>query len=392
MTLPEAAAQNAPKWRVPPRRERRSEAERRDRGHFTPARVAVQLVVVAVVVWSIVGFHRFVVAVTAGAPGDVVRLRAPGFEAWTPIGALVSLVHWLRTGEFDRTHPAGLLIMLGAIGTAFALRGAFCGWICPVGAVGDWVARLGRVLRLRRSTPPPRWLDLPLRALRWLLFLFFLWGAVFLGDYYYGIFDRFADVGMYGYWAWGRVGPVFITIMAVSLVGGLVVDRFWCRYLCPYGALVQLFARFSPWRVRREPDACTDCGKCDRACPALLQVSTALAVTSSRCLGCGECVKACPEKRALLAEVKVPGARRHVGWLVTAALALALFFALPVLAQLTGRWQTSITTAEYRSVIPRMKAGTYDRRHVMTRAGAGSFQVVPGDRSGARQGRAPHSQ
>jgi ferredoxin len=383
-------SQTAAKRRVPPQRERRSEAERRDRGRFTHARVVVQLVVVAVVVWSIVGFHRFVQAVTSGAPGDVVRLRAPGFEAWTPIGALVSLVHWLRTGEFDRAHPAGLFIMLGALGTAFALRGAFCGWICPVGTVGDWVARLGRRLRLRRDTAPPRWLDLPLRGLRWLLFLFFLWGAVFLGDYYFHVFDRFADVGMYGYWAWGRVGPVFIGIMAVSLVGGLVIDRFWCRYLCPYGALTQLFARLSPWRVRREPDACTDCGKCDRACPALLAVSTSLAVTSSRCLGCGECVKACPEKRALLAEVKVPGLRaRRVGWLVTAGLAFALFFALPVIAQLTGRWQTSITAAEYRRVIPQMKAGTYDRRHVMTRDGAGSFEVVPGDRP---QGRAPKSQ
>jgi ferredoxin len=392
---PPAAGELA-KRRVPPRRERRSEAERRDRARFTYARVAVQLVVVAVVVWSIVGFHRFVVAVTSGAPGDLVRLRPPGFEAWTPIAALVSLVHWLRLGEWDHTHPAGLLIMLGAIATAFVLRGAFCGWICPVGTVNDWLARLGRRLRLRRDRPPPAWVDLPLRGLRWALFLFFLWGAVFLGEYYFHVFDRFADVGMYGYWAWGRVGWVFATLMVVSVLGGLVIDRFWCRYLCPYGALIQLFARLSPWRVRRDPDACTDCGKCDRACPALLKVSTSLAVTSSRCIGCGECVKACPEKRALLAELKAPGLRgRDVGWLATAALAVVLFFALPVLAQLTGNWQTSITTAEYRRVIPRMKAGTFDRRHVMTRAGGGSFQVVPGDApSGAPagHGRGPHSQ
>jgi len=269
-----------------------------------------------------------------------------------------------------------------------------------VGTMMDWTARLGRVLRLRRDRPPPRWLDLPLRSLRWLLFLFFLWGAVAIGEYYYHVFDRFADVGMYGYWAWGRVGPIFITIMAVSVVGGLFIDRFWCRYLCPYGALIQLFARLSPWRVRREPDACTDCGKCDRACPALLNVSKSLAVTSSRCIGCGECVKACPEKRALLAEVQAPvfgaGGRRHVGWLFTGVAVLVLFFAFPVIAQLTGRWQTNIPAAEYRDVIPRMKAGTFDRRHVMTREGQGSFEVVPGDRSGApapaRQGRVPHSQ
>jgi polyferredoxin len=358
-----------PKPHLPPRRERRTPAERRDRAHFRHARVAVQLAVIALCVWSIVDFHRFVVAVTSGAPGELVKLRAPGFEAWTPIAALVSLAHLVRTGELDPIHPAGLLLMLGALGAAVLVRGAFCGWLCPVGAVMDWVARLGRVLRLHRDAPPPRWLDLPLRSLRWVLLLFFGWGAVFVGDYYYHVFDRFADVGMYGYWAWGRVGWVFLTILGVSLAGGLVVERFWCRYLCPYGALTQLVAKLSPWRITRAPDACTDCGKCDKVCPALLPVSRALEVTSARCIGCGLCVAACPEKRALLAEVKLPR-RPQVGWAVTGAVAVAVFAAVPLWGMLSGHWQTQISTAEYRDVVPRMRAGTFDRRHVLTRGGA----------------------
>ncbi|HEY3356535.1 MAG TPA: 4Fe-4S binding protein, partial [Polyangia bacterium] len=379
-----------PKPHLPPCRERRSPAERRDRGHFRHARRAVQLVVLALCVWSIVDYHRFVVAVTAGVAGDVARLRAPGFEAWTPIAALVSLVHLVRTGELDPIHPAGLLMMLGALAAALLVRGGFCGWICPVGTIMDGVARIGRALRLRRDAPPPRWLDLPLRGLRWVLLAFFAWGATAVGDYYYHVFDRYADVGMYGYWAWGRVGWVFLSILGVAFVGGLVVDRFWCRYLCPYGALTQLLARLSPWRVTRTPDACTDCGKCDRVCPALLPVSRSLQVTSSRCIGCGLCVAACPEKRALLAEVKLPLVRRRprVGWLVTGAAAAAIFAAVPVWGILSGRWQTRIATAEYRDVIPRMKAGTFDRRHVLTQGGA--VEIV-GPKARAGYGPAPQT-
>jgi polyferredoxin len=351
-------------------RERRSPEERRDRRRFRHARLAVQLGVLALCVASIWQFHRFVTAVLAGSPDASVPARAPGFEAWTPIAALVSAVHGLGTAEFDPVHPAGLLILLGAVSAALVVRGSFCGWLCPVGTLFEALAALGRRLRLRLGAPPPRWIDLPLRTLPWLLLAFFGWGAVALGDYYYHVFDRYADVGMYGYWAWGRVGPVFLSVAGLSAAGGLIVDRFWCRYLCPYGALTQLFAKLSPWRVRRKEQACTDCGKCDRVCPALLPVSKLDAVTSLRCIGCGLCVAECPEKHALAAEMRAPALRRSLrpGWLATGLLALLAFAALPLLGQASGRWHSSIALDEYRAVIPRMRAGTLDRRHVMSRA------------------------
>ena len=358
--------------RLPVVRQRRTAEERRSRRRFQLARVVVQAGVLLVCVASIWRFHRFVQAVLGGAPGDVTALRSPGFEAWTPIAALVSLAHWVTAGEFDRVHPAGLLILLGALLAALLIRGGFCGWICPVGGLFDWLARLGRKLGIRRERALPAWIDIPLRALPWVLLLFFAWGAVFLGDYYYHTFDRYADVGMYGYWAWGRVGPVFLSIVAISAAGGLVIHRFWCRYLCPYGALTQVASKLSPWRVRRTEEACTDCGRCDRACPSLLVVSKAKAVSSARCLGCGLCVAACPEKHALHVEWKLPwlGARK-LGWALSALLAVIGFGALPLLGQATGRWQTTISADDYRSVIPAMRDGTFDRHHVLSKAPVG---------------------
>ena len=52
------------------------------------------------------------------------------------------------------------------------------------------------------------------------------------------------------------------------VVASVFVQNFWCRYLCPYGALLGLTSLLSPLRIRREPAACIDCAKCAKACPS----------------------------------------------------------------------------------------------------------------------------
>ncbi len=83
---------------------------------------------------------------------------------------------------------------------------------------------------------------------------------------------------------------VFSTMLAVSWIE----PRMWCRYLCPLGALLGLFARVAPLGRTVDADACISCGKCDRACPMDAISADYHATDASRCQACYACADVCP--------------------------------------------------------------------------------------------------
>jgi polyferredoxin len=136
---------------------------------------------------------------------------------------------------------------------------------------------------------------------------------------------------------------VLIGLVALSLV----IPYFWCRYLCPYGALLGVLSLASPLKVTRHAKACIDCNLCNQACPSLLPVDRLERVSSDECVGCLSCVAACPAPEAL--QLETPRFwRRAVRPTVFAALVVVLFFGGIQAAKLAGYWQTDITDAEYR--------------------------------------------
>ena len=127
-------------------------------------------------------------------------------------------------------------------------------------------------------------------------------------------------------------------MLIVTLLGSIVYDRFFCKYLCPAGALYGLIGKASPYAVRVEESACIRCGKCNRACPMNVEVMNAKngKVTSMECINCNECVNACPVQGAI-----------HTGFskkvsihpILATVLALVLFFAPIGIAAATGNMQ-----------------------------------------------------
>ena len=90
-------------------------------------------------------------------------------------------------------------------------------------------------------------------------------------------------------------------VLIISLLGSVVYDRFFCKYLCPAGALYGAVGKASPYAVRVDEDACIRCGKCNRACPMNVDVMNAKngRVTSMECINCNECVAVCPVQGAI---------------------------------------------------------------------------------------------
>jgi polyferredoxin len=239
--------------------------------------------------------------------------RPPGVEGWLPIAALMNLKVLLATGQAPRLHPAGMFLLIAILGMPWLARKSFCGWLCPVGTVSEYLWRLGRRTFGRNFRLPPR-LDIGLRSLKYLLLGLFLYAVASMSvpairaflEGPYGVLD---DVKMLNFFRFlGVAGGAMMALLAVASV---FVENFWCRYLCPYGALMGLAALASPLRIRRDTLLCIDCDKCTAACPSALPVAQLVAIQSAECTGCLQCVAACPAAGAL--GMMAPGAAPRAG-------------------------------------------------------------------------------
>lgn len=298
-------------------------------------------------------FQRFVAHFESGGVEPYVP-RPASVEAFLPLSALVAFKSWLGTGVFDRIHPAGLVLFLTIVGVSVLYKKGFCSWICPIGALSEALARLGR-RSFGTNLSMPGFLDWPLRGLKYLLLGFFL-SAILLGMsareatlFLQGPYNKIADVKMLQFFT--SPGPEVVAFLIALGLLSMLFSNFWCRYLCPYGALLGLASLLSPLKVARDPERCTGCGRCTRACPNRLEVARAGQVWSPECTGCLECVAACPQRGAL--GIGLPGRKPRVNPWLFPALLLGTFFVAAVAARLSGHWETGIPYAEYARLIPR---------------------------------------
>lgn len=288
-------------------------------------------------------FVRFYRAAASGAVP--LPTRPPGAEAFLPISGLMGLVDWVYQGTLNTIHPAATILVLLALVMAWVLRRAFCSWVCPIGFLSETLARVGRFF-FGRNVLPWRWLDVPLRGLKYLLMAFFV-GAILtmspeaLADFIASPYNRVADVKMGLFFV--ELSRTGVIVLGVLVLGSVFINGFWCRYLCPYGAVLGLFSWLSPTRVRRNAATCISCRRCDVACMARLTVSRAGAVVSPECSGCLDCVAVCPVEGTLT----VRAAGRRVSRLGFAAGVVGLFLAGWVGARAAGAWHNAIPDEEY---------------------------------------------
>jgi Pyruvate/2-oxoacid:ferredoxin oxidoreductase delta subunit len=308
-------------------------------------RSTVQLAFVLLCVWIGIEFHLFV---RWGQSGGLYVSRPPGVEGFLPISALISVTYWLRTGIVNGVHPSGMIILIGVAGVSVLLKKAFCSWLCPVGTLSEALWMLGKKI-FGGNLELPRWLDYPLRSLKYLLLGFFVWSVVImsrqdLAGFIYSPYNKMADVKMYLFFA--EIGAFAFWTITALIVFSMVIQNFWCRFLCPYGALLGALSWLSPFKITRDAQKCIDCVLCTRACPSRIEVHKATRVWSDECTGCYRCVEACPVKDTLTVRQRKNGP--SVPSWVFGTLVAGIFVAVTGLAMVTGFWQNTISREEYQ--------------------------------------------
>ncbi len=325
--------------------------------HSQFLRRTFQLIFLALNIWIAAGFYRFVRFYETGGRTSAVS-RPPGVEGWLPIASLMNLKVWLVTGALPRLHPAGMFLFLSFLSMSWVFRKSFCSWLCPIGTVSEYLWRLGK-RAFGRNFRIPRPVDVALRSLKYILLGLFVYAVSSMSvsaihaflEGPYGIID---DVKMLNFFRFlGFTGGLVLVGLAVA---SLFVQNFWCRYLCPYGALMGLVSMVSPLRIRRVEGLCIDCAKCAKACPSALPVDKLVTIKSAECLGCMECVAACPAAGALL--MSAPRRKQVPVWAIAAGTAL-LFLGITGYARWSGHWHTDLPSRIYFELIPRANEFTH---------------------------------
>jgi polyferredoxin len=324
-------------------------------------RRAIQWVMATVVILIGIQFSLWVMPHLEGRWPSVSR--PPGVEAFLPIDAMLGLRHLLNGGVVDAVHPAGLAIFIGICLMSLVVAKSFCSHVCPIGLLSELLGRLG--VRLTGKTlTPPKWLDIPLRGLKFLLLGFFVW-AIWFGMDPRGVeaflespYAKVVDAKMWLFFA--DPSRLTIAVLGVLVVGSIFVRDLWCRYLCPYGALVGVLGRFAPLKVTRDPELCTDCRSCTAVCPARLQVHSMQRLASIECTSCQDCVVACPVSSCLAVRPPRPvGATKWLRPVTATVLAVAVYLTVIVGFSVTGNWHTSVTEEEYHRRLQEIHSPLY---------------------------------
>ena len=260
---------------------------------------------------AIAGLHRrrrlvqlaVVVLVVAAAVRHQVETSgaAASVDALCPFGALETMWTWLTTGAFvSKIHPSNLVLGAGLLLAVLVAGNAFCGWICPFGAVQDALQWVKRKLHIPTVAVPPR-VDKILRYGRFVVLAVVLVASATTLQLWFADYDPYFTLFSL-HWLFepdlATMWPALAVVIAVVGIS-MLVERAWCRYLCQLGGALSLLGHLSFLRIRRTASACTDCNLCNKPCPVGLDVAKAAPTVSADCIGCLECVASCPKAGAL---------------------------------------------------------------------------------------------
>ena len=314
--------------------------------YVQPLRILIQYGFLSFMIWLGFSFYQFINFVRIGVEQHQV-IRPDGVDGFLPISGLLGTASWIKGNGINSVHPAAMIVFLTVIIVSLLLRRSFCSWICPVATISELSWKCGFGL-LHRSWRLPVWFDIALRSLKYILMAFFIYSVVFamsaeaLSDFILSDYHMIADVRLLNFFL--NMSPLALGVLLTLAAFSFVSRNPFCRYICPYGALLGLLALLSPLRVNRSRDRCVSCGICNQVCPAYIDVMHKKDIVSPECIACWRCISHCRFNESLSMRVV---RRFKISGFIFAVLVVMLFIGGVMIGKLSGHWHSSVSYKEY---------------------------------------------
>lgn len=237
--------------------------------------------------------------------GPLKNLCVPGLNCYSCPGALGSCpIGSLQAVLGSRNYKMSFYIV-GFFMIAGSVLGRFvCGWLCPFGLVQDLLHRIPVPFK-RKNLPGHKYL-VWLKYVVLVVFVIILpltvtdiigQGSPWFCKYICPSGTLFGGVPLTitNHSLRSAIGALFswkVCLLAIIVLGAVMINRPFCKYLCPLGAVYGLFHPIAFYRYQVDEKKCVSCGKCQKACG--MDIPIWKTPNSRECIRCGECIKACP--------------------------------------------------------------------------------------------------
>ncbi len=228
-------------------------------------------------------------------------LSSASLHAVCPFGGVETLYTLVSSGLLIKKVHASALVLAGlSLLLAIFFGPIFCGWICPLGTLQEWVGKLGRKLFRRRYNHfVPTKLDNILRYARYGILIWVLYVTATSGTLIFEAYDPY--FALFNFWS-SEVAPTALLILGATLLLSIFVERPWCKYACPYGAVLGLTNLFRVFSIKRAASTCKADGACSIMCPMNIPVDNKTVVRDHQCISCLECTSEaiCPVAKTVV--------------------------------------------------------------------------------------------
>ena len=184
-------------------------------------------------------------------------------------------------------EPLMVIIFVYTLISLFLLgRGVFCGWLCPFGALQEILFKIGRVLKLPQINIP-FWLNERLWVVKYLILVLIASTTIVGSTYSYGLIEiEPFKTAITSYF--NRSLP-YVLYSAILLSIAVFSERFFCRFMCPLGAILAFLGRFHILNmIPRRPECGNPCHLCEKSCP-VQAIEPSGKINMNECFQCLDC-------------------------------------------------------------------------------------------------------